>query len=181
MSETAKAKARRIREGFFDKYVHGQVIDIGCGRDPLTPDCQRWDAELGSGDATFMAGLPHECFDTVYSSHCLEHLHFPHAALVRWFELVKRNGHLILFLPDRALYEKRFTLPSNWNGDHKTFWTIDHDEPPCTFGIVPMIARYLENYRIEYVKLCGDGHTITDPSLHSDGEYSIECVIRKLP
>lgn len=181
MSETRKARERRVREGFFDKYVHGQVIDIGCGDDPLTPDCRKWDANYGDGDATYMPGVDSHSFDTVYSSHCLEHLDFPQDAIKRWFEILRLGGHLILFLPDRRLYEKRFKLPSRWNPDHKTFWTIDRDDPPCTYGIVPMVTRMLWDYEILYAKVCDEGHTIDDPNIHSNGEYSIECVIKKMP
>lgn len=180
MAETSKARERRIQERFFLKYIHGRGIDIGCNDDPLTPECEKWDLIYGRGDATLMFGANENSYDWVYSSHCLEHLDFPHAAILRWFSLVAPGGHLILLIPDRSLYEKRLTLPSRYNPDHRTFWTIDHDEPPCTFGLVPMIGRYLDAYRIEYVKLCHDGHTIDDPNVHSNGEYSIECVIKKL-
>lgn len=33
--ETAKAHERRVKEGFFEKYVDGFGLDIGCGYDPL--------------------------------------------------------------------------------------------------------------------------------------------------
>lgn len=181
MAETRKAHARRLQEHFFLKYIHGKGIDIGCNDDPLTPDCDKWDHIFGSGDATLMDGVAPHTYDWAYSSHCLEHVDFPHLAMSRWYTIVKPGGYLILFLPERSLYEKRNTLPSRWNGDHRTFWTIGLDEPPCTFGLVPMITRYLYGARIEYVKLCHDGHTITDPNLHSNGEYSIEAVIQRMP
>ncbi len=38
----------------------------------------------------------------------------------------------------------------------------------------------LNDFDIVYAKECSERHTINDPDLHSDGEYSIEVVIRKV-
>jgi hypothetical protein len=57
---------------------------------------------------------------------------------------------------------------------------IDKDEEPDTIGIVPLIKRTITEYEIIYAKKCGEGNTITDPLIHSDGEYSIEVVIKKI-
>jgi len=57
---------------------------------------------------------------------------------------------------------------------------IDKDEEPNTLGIIPLIERSINNFELIYVKECNEGHTITDPLVHSDGEYSIEVVIRKM-
>ncbi len=56
---------------------------------------------------------------------------------------------------------------------------IDQDEGPNTIGIVPLIKRTLTEFEIIYANECNEGHTITDPSIHSDGEYSIEVVVMK--
>ena len=84
-----------------------------------------------------------------------------------------------IYIPHRDLYEKRKSLPSRWNKDHKRFFLLDKDEGPDTIGIVPLIQQVLSNYEIIYAKECNKGHTITDPQKHSNGEYSIEVVIRK--
>jgi len=177
--ETYKARARRLKEGFFEKYCRGNGIDIGYGGDLLTANCQGWDFE--HGDAHTMKGLKAAQFDFVYSSHTLEHLTNPELALQNWWRILKPEGYLILYLPHRDLYEKRHRLPSQWNPDHKHFFLLDHDDPPDTLGIIPLIDRALENYKIVEAKICDAGHTITDPERHSDGEYSIEVVIKKLP
>ena len=49
VGETAKAHARREREGFFDKYCKGEGLDIGYGGDPVVPDCSGQD--FRNGDA----------------------------------------------------------------------------------------------------------------------------------
>ena len=98
--ETSKAHARRLRDGTFDRYLTGRGLDIGCGDDPITPDCLRWD--LPQGDAATLPGLEAESFDWVYSSHCLEDLPDPEGALRRWWEVLKPGGCLLLVVRTRT-------------------------------------------------------------------------------
>jgi SAM-dependent methyltransferase len=176
--DTSKAKNRRTREGFFEKYCRGEGIDIGCGDDKLGDNCLGWDLE--HGDAQYLKGIEDHRFDFVYSSHTLEHFENIEIALTNWWRVLKPGGYLILYLPHRDLYEKKKILPSRWNPDHKHFFLIDRDEKPDTIGIVPFIKRTLKGFEIIYAKECGEGHTITDPGKPSDGEYSIEVVVKKL-
>ena len=166
-----------MREGFFDKYCRGKGLDIGYGGDLLTPNCRCWDWE--HGDAQYLRGMENESFDFVYSSHTLEHMANPEIALRNWWRVLKPGGYLLLYLPHRDLYEKKRTLPSRWSEGHKHFFLIDRDEEPDTMGIIPLIERSLTSHEIVYAKECREGHTITDPEIHSDGEYSIEMVIEK--
>ena len=175
--ETFKARSRRERERFFEKYCQGAGLDIGFGGDLLTKNCKGWDFE--HGDAQSLAGVPDESFDFVYSSHTLEHLPDPVSALQNWWRIIRPGGYLLLYIPHRDLYEKKLKLPSRWNSDHKHFFLPEKDEPPHTLGLKPLIERSINSYSLEYVKECRDGWTITDPEIHSDGEYSIEAVIRK--
>jgi SAM-dependent methyltransferase len=176
-AETAKAKARRLREGFFDNFCRGTGLDIGYGGDLLAPNCTGWDFE--HGNAQYLTGVPDCTFDFVYSSHTLEHMVDPEISLKNWWRVVKLNGFLIVFVPDRDLYEKKKTLPSAWNLDHKHFFSLVTDEKPDTLGIVPLIQRVLPDSRIVDAKVCSEGCTITDPKVHSNGEYSIEVVVQK--
>ena len=177
LTETQKAHDRREREGFFEKYCRGEGLDIGFGVETVVPGCSGWD--LQNGDAQYMDGVPDESFDFVYSSHCLEHMKDVRVTLKNWFRLVKTGGYLIIAIPHRDLYEKKKSLPSRWNIDHKHMFLIGRSEEPDTLDIVDEIKESLSNYDICYVKACDDGHTITDPLEHSDGEYQIEIVIRK--
>ena len=102
--ESTKARMRRMREGYFSKFLVGHGIDIGCGDDPVTPECMRWDKD--QGDAHDLAGLMDAQFDWVYSSHCLEHLSHPHRALRRWWEVLRPGGYLLVVVPDEDLYEQ---------------------------------------------------------------------------
>ena len=181
MGETSKAKIRRLREDFFVKYCNGKGLDIGCGEDLLTLGCEGWDRK--QGDAQYLKGVKNSSFDFVYSSHLLEHFENPGLTLRRWYEVLKPKGYFILVVPHRDLYEKRKTLPSKWNPEHKHFFLLDKDELPDTIGILGLIEKWLYDYKIIYAKTCDIGHTeenTKNPNIHSDGEYSIEIVIQKL-
>ena len=175
--ETYKSHNRREREGFFRKYCQGNGLDVCYGSDLIVPDCSGWD--IRNGDAQYLATIPDESFDFVYSSHGLEHMADVRVALKNWYRVVKKGGYLLIAIPHRDLYEKKSQLPSRWNGDHKHFFLIGKEEPPDTLDIVHEVKEALEDYDIKYVKACDEGHTITDPSIHSDGEYQIEIVIQK--
>ena len=177
-AETSKAFNRRQREGFFANYCKGAGLDIGYGGDLISSDALGWDFE--HGDAQYLSGVENESFDYVYSSHTLEHVFDINTTLKNWYRVLKPSGFLILYLPHRDLYEKKKTLPSIFNPTHQRFFLIDKDELPDTIGIVPLIEKTLTNFQIIYAKVCNEGHTITDPTVHSDGEYSIEVVIKKI-
>lgn len=182
MGETSKAYQRRVRERFFDKYLKGKGVDIGCGNDKVTPGADEWDLyQVGQqGDATFMEGVPDGKYDWVYSSHCLEHLEDPREALRSWWRILKAGGNLIIFVPHRDLYEKRDQPPSRWNMEHKRFYVPGRHIPPGVIGLEQLFEEVLTDYEVLQMKVCDEGHTITDPEIHSDGEYSIEVVVKKL-
>lgn len=176
--ESYKAKNRRVREGFFDKYCTGKGLDIGFGGDPITTDSVRWD--FCHGDAQYLFGVPDNEYDFVYSSHCLEHLGNPYVAMRNWWRVVKYGGYLIIFIPHRDLYEKQKNLPSRWNKDHKWFFLPENDELPDALGLKNIIDKSLSGFELIYLKVCDEGHIITDSAIHSDGEYSIEAVLKKV-
>lgn len=179
MAETIKAEPRRVREGFFDKYCQGRGIDIGCGDDPIRLAEDKWDKE--QGDATWMANVEEGTYDWVYASHILEHLDRPDIAVTHWLRILDHGGFLILFVPHRDRYERRLTLPSRFNGDHRTFWLPDRSEPPCTYGLVPCVGEWLgELAEFIYCKTCDEEWHPVPPEVHAHGEYSIEAVWRKL-
>ena len=176
--ETTKAYSRRAREGFFEKYCEGKGLDIGFGSDLITEDAKGYDFE--HGNAQYLKWIKDSSYDFVYSSHTIEHLPDPAEGIKNWYRVVKPGGYLIIYLPHRELYEKKKTLPSRFNHDHRHFFLIDRDEVPDTIGMIPLIERTLKDFVIVYAKDCNEGHTITDPEIHSDGEFSIEVVIRKI-
>jgi len=119
MGETSKTW--RIWTDAEKALLTGSGIDIGCGPDPVLPTVRKFDIE--DGDANHITRYVHEQFDFVFSSHCLEHMHDPRAALHEWWQLVKPGGHLIFLVPDEDLYEQG-VWPSRFNWDHKATFTI---------------------------------------------------------
>jgi len=62
-------------------------------------------------EATHLDGIPDGAYDFVLSSHCLEHLANPIAALREWARVTRDGGHLLLILPDpRATFDHRRPL-----------------------------------------------------------------------
>jgi SAM-dependent methyltransferase len=175
--ETHKARERRIREKFFEKFCKGRGLDVGYGGDLLSENCQGWDIE--HGDAQTLKGLKDSEFDFVYSSHTLEHVDDAEITLRNWWRVIKPGGYLILYLPHRDLYEKKKTLPSRWNETHMRFFLLDRDDAPDSIGVIPLVQRALRGYEIVQAKVCDEGYESKSPETHSGGEYSIEVVIRK--
>lgn len=95
------------------QFCKGLGLDIGCGAWPLygaTPiDLSR------GGDAM---ALPPGAYDYIFSSHCLEHLADPVAALEHWAALLKPGGVLFLYLPHPDM---TYWLPQH-NRKHLHSW-----------------------------------------------------------
>jgi predicted SAM-dependent methyltransferase len=93
VNETEKTNKLR-NQSFFDSYFQGKVIDIGGGNSLVLPNAERFDIE--DGDANEVTKYrPKESYDTVYSSHCLEHMIDPVKALNEWWRLVKPGGYMV--------------------------------------------------------------------------------------
>lgn len=121
MHETSKTNRFR-GSGFAQQFLNGAVLDIGCGEDIVCPWAQPFD--LAHGDAQHISDfLPPSSYDTVHSSHCLEHMKDPPAALAQWWTLVKPGGYLILVVPHEDLYEQGI-WPSRFNSDHKATFRL---------------------------------------------------------
>lgn len=136
MQETSNSLQLRRARGDFEKYLHGDGIDIGAGDDPLVVHVgtvRAWD--LHDGDAQLMSGVPDESFDFVYSSHCLEHMRSVEEALRNWLRILKPGGYLYTVVPDYILYEK-MVWPSRFNTDHKQSFSF----------LVPRVAVRRDNH-----------------------------------
>lgn len=189
-NETEKAQERRIKAGWFDKYLIGSGIDIGCGLDKLQSpfktvlnevdqlipfECRGWDT--GDGDAQYMKGIEDESFDFVYSSHCLEHMVDPSVALSNWWRILRPGGYLVVVVPDEDLYEQRI-WPSRGNGDHKTTWTR-YKAPGESWStvsrnlleeVIKLLPKYGQHlYQYEEIILCEQVDTNYDYELAKTG------------
>jgi ADP-heptose:LPS heptosyltransferase/predicted SAM-dependent methyltransferase len=98
-------------------YTMGSLLDIGCGPVKLWPHAVGVDSmidtqlfgipmkpDLVVPDATRMPIFGSGAFDTVFSSHTLEHIADHRAALAEWWRLVRPGGYLVLYLPHKAFY-----------------------------------------------------------------------------
>ena len=122
MDEARKTNALRGAD-FMRTYLAGRVIDIGAGKDLVCANAEGFD--VGDGDANVISRFrPVGAYDAVHSSHCLEHMHDPAAALREWWSLVKPGGYLVLVVPDEDLYEQGI-WPSIFNRDHKATFRLD--------------------------------------------------------
>ena len=177
--ETTKSFDRRKREGFFEKYFPGYGLDIGYGGMKVVNNCKGVDFE--DTDVQFMKGFKNSEYDFVYSSHTLEHMDNVEIAVSNWKRLIKKGGYLILYIPDRDLYEKKLDLPSQWNKDHKHFFTMykQNDGSVSTIPIIPFISEKFDDLELIYEKRCKEGWEKSANNVHPTGEYSIELVYRK--
>lgn len=178
-SETEKSKARRVKEGFFEKYINGKGIDIGCGRTyKYSDDLRIHQSALAHDkdicDAHLMETFKDEEFDYVYASHVLEHLEDPRLAIKNWFRICKKGGYMIIVVPLFYRFEKKDSLPSLWDKTHKKFYSFAN--------FFEDLEKSLEvnSYTVEYAKDCYEGYNWdTPPEVRPTGEYQLECVIRK--
>jgi SAM-dependent methyltransferase len=107
---------------FYKTYLSGKVIDIGCGNDVVTPEAEPFDVQHGDA-GNILKFRSSYSYDSVHSSHCLEHMEDPVRSLMDWWELLKIGGHLVLIVPDESLYEQA-TWPSIFNQDHKASFRL---------------------------------------------------------
>ena len=110
-------------------YLGRTCLDIGCGPKKVFPfflgldsgkDTQLFGIAMKPdivGDCRRLPLFADGAFDTVFSSHTLEHIVEYRETLAEWWRLVAPGGHLILYLPHRDLYP-RIGDP-NGNPDHK--------------------------------------------------------------
>lgn len=188
MQEQSKSLARRSKDlAFVDRWMSGHGIDIGAGSDVLSPcpelpkitKVDYWD--LPQGDAQTMTGVPDDKYDFVHSSHCLEHVRNPAAALSNWLRITKPGGFIIVTVPDELLYEQG-KWPSIFNADHKNSFTTRYS-PVIPSSINVAHLCWVVSCEIEKIQLISDGwdplKVGEDQSL-GKAECSIEFVLRKM-
>jgi SAM-dependent methyltransferase len=135
-------KTNRIRgPAFIEKYLQGKVIDIGAGTDLVCRWAEGFDVD--EGDANVITKYRStDAYDAVHSSHCLEHMHDPEAALLEWWSLLKPGGYLITVVPDEDLYEQG-VWPSLFNADHKATFRLNKAASwsPVSYDIRELVGR----------------------------------------
>ena len=170
----------KLKNGFFSTYMAGEVtIDIGYrgafeDAVPILPHAIGVDLDYPAYDGKRLP-FPDESIDTVYSSHMLEHVADFRATICDWHRVVRSGGYIVCVVPHQFLYEKRRSLPSSWNADHKRFYT-----PASLLHEVEASLRP-NTYRVRHLRDNDEGFTYyIGPEAHSGGGYEIELVVQKI-
>jgi len=164
MSETGLAR------GSLSKWCKGYGIDLGFGGDKIVPHAIAVDlavpytktgmdpVQLG-GDARDLYWFKDGVLGWVYSSHLLEDFTDTTSVLAEWTRVLKKDGFLILYLPDEQAY--RAYCQKNGQGrnpNHKN-----------------------ENFNAEWVKKCAEslGNLELVHCSEIVNGYSFEIVFKK--
>lgn len=179
---------------FATRYFKGHGLDVGGGNDslalyleffPLVTNLIVYEQEQGDGQ--YLANVPNDAFDFLYSSHCLEHLRDPRVALKNWLRVTRRGGHLVFQIPDEDLYEQG-VWPSRFNTDHKHTFTIAKAQSwsPVSLNVLDLVSELREYAKVLSIaqvdhgvrsRILGKG---VDQTRFPMAECGIEVVLQKL-
>jgi len=179
--EAGRSYLQRLRSGFLDRYCSGPVVlDVGYTgydnpeRKTALPNAIGIDLDYPGYDG-FRLPFEDGTVDTVFSSHCLEHIQYDHAAIREWMRVLRVGGFVVCMVPSQALYEKRRYLPSRFNADHKRMYT------PASLARSFEEALEVNSYRVRHLAENDRGFNYAlGPNTHSDGAYEIEIVVEKI-
>ena len=152
-------------------YLARGGLDIGCGPAKVWPqmigvdsgkDTDLFGVEMRPDivvpDAGRLAIFADGSAESIFSSHCLEHIEDWHGALREWWRLLKVDGYLCLYLPHADLYPN-IGQPGA-NPDHK------HD--------------FLPEHIIDFCRLAFGDWSLVNAQTRGDGnEYSFLLVFQK--
>ncbi len=175
-----KSYARRMREGFMDRYLSGaHILDVGFrGGDPdavpITETAIGVELDYPGYDGIHLP-FPDESQDAVLAAHVLEHVPNWRAVLADWHRVLRIGGYLVIMVPHRHLFERRPDLPSVWNGDHKRFFT------PASLLAEIEAALPVNGYRVRHLVDNDISFRYQDPpSAPPAGNFEIELVIQRI-
>ncbi|HEY2131703.1 MAG TPA: glycosyltransferase family 9 protein [Acetobacteraceae bacterium] len=178
--EASKTLALRLDSGFIDKYLFGPAImDIGYRgyiEDvvPVVPQAIGIELDYPGYDGRTLP-FAEGSQDAVFASHCLEHIPDFKNAFRDWFRVLRVGGFLVIAVPHAFLYEKRVTLPSRFNADHKRFYT------PASLLAELQDSLEPNSYRIRHMIDNDLGYDYSiGPDRHAGGCYEIELVVEKI-
>ncbi len=178
--EAIKSYAAKLQSGFIQKYLSGpKILDIGYRGhtgESLPIVAQAVGIDLGyPGYDGVTLPFADGSQDTVYSSHCLEHMADPVAILRDWYRVLRVGGYIVVAVPHQHLYEKKPALPSRFNAEHKQFFT------PAKLLAVFEQALIPNSYRVRHL---ADNDFLYDysvpPEQHPVWCYEIELVVEKI-
>lgn len=177
-TESKKTYSEKIANGFFDRYMSGKGMEIGglgyTGAESILESAQDINFSTPGYDGLHLP-FSDNSQDYLYSSHVLEHITDYKSTLKEWFRVLKIGGFMVIVVPHFALYEKKLTVPSNFNGDHRRFYS--------SANLLKEIEESLEinEFRIRHLRENDRGHDYNDgPLIHGRDLYEIEVVVEKL-
>ena len=144
------------------QYTRGKGVDLGCGPNKAFPhfigvdsckDTELFNIEIKPDvvcdDATQLDFVDDGTLDFVFSSHLLEHIPDTRAALTEWWKKLKVGGHLVLYLPHKALYPNVGTFGAN--PDHKhDFTEADIYDHMAEIGGFDLLVQEVRDQDREY-------------------------------
>ena len=176
-----KSFDQKLVSGFWDRYITGPfVLDIGFrGYEreivPIIDGAIGVDLDYPGYDGT---KLPFDdaSQDTVYSSHCLEHIPNYLQVISDWYRVTKVGGHIITIVPNAMLYERKRRPPSRRAG-----WNYQRFYTPQSLLAEFESALRPNSYRVRHLAENDANYSYGyDMDRHPDGCYEIELVIEKI-
>ena len=156
-------------------YMRGRALDLGCGPFKVFPHFigvdnghhdkrfTGWEsrADVLVDSCEKLSLFATEFVDCVFSSHLLEHIEYKkvHEVLTEWMRVLRKGGHLVLYIPDEDEYPKMGQPGAN--PDHK--WDCNYQK----------VIEALE--KVEY-----DWDLIDFQKRNKNDEYSLLFVVKKL-
>ena len=178
--EARKSFNRWVSDGFFFKFLSGsKILDIGYkgyleNVTPILPHATGIDLDFPGYDGVTLP-FPDQSQDAVFVSHALEHIDDYRTVIADWFRVIRPGGHLILIVPHQFLYERRLSLPSKHNADHRRFYT------PASLLLEVEEALNPFCYRVRLLHDNDSGYDYTiPPEQHACGSYEIILVIQRI-
>lgn len=92
------------------QYITGRTADMGAGHDKIKPEAKGYDGRNLPGIDEVQNQLfiwVANSYDTVFSSHFLEHVPNPYEYIKNWHNGLVVGGHLVLYLPDGRYYNNQ--------------------------------------------------------------------------
>lgn len=177
--ESRKTWEDKWMHGFFRKYMSGKGIDVGGagyleGVHAILPDAVIVGLDYPGYDGRTLP-FADNSLDYTYSSHVLEHISERKNTIQDWYRVTKRGGHIIIVVPHQDLYERKESLPSKWNEDHRVFFR------PSNLLKEIEDALPINSYRIRHLFENDADHIYGVPvEIHASGCYEFEVVLEKL-
>ena len=130
-----RGNAMRFIQPMADHFCRGAGLDVGCGEWGL-PGALGIDIKVKGGCEAMRLPPRTGGWDFIFSSHCLEHLDDPIAALEHWQERLRPGGVLFLYLPHP---EMTYWLPQNCRKHRHSWRPADMAQIVGDLGFVDVI------------------------------------------